>query len=317
MPFFNAAPYIGAAIRSILEQEFTDYEFLLLDDASEDESLSIARSFSDPRIHIFQHSENQGVVSARNLLLSKARGRYLAFFDADDLAFSQKFSRQVAYLETHPDISLLGSSVFLMDENGERTGQWRLGCGPETLRARMLFHNYLVNSSVVVRAEAIRPYTYEEGSDICEDYLMWWRILQTHQGANLPDCLCAYRLHSNSLTGGSEEKLRACENVVHLKILSDVGLKPTEQELTLHQHLRQVDLPLNLGSLRAAIRWIAKVSRAGQADGFIGPAAARRIALNRWAKVMKQCRRNPGAFLYGLLLLPKLIRMLILQSPGK
>ena len=317
MPFFNAAPFIGAAIQSILDQEFTDYELLILDDASEDESLHIARSFQDPRIHIFQHTENRGVVSSRNDLLSRVKGRYLAFFDADDLAFPKKFSRQIAYLEAHPDISLLGSSVTLIDENGTPTGRWRLGCGPEELRARMLFHNYLVNSAVVVRADAIRPYKYEAGSDICEDYLMWWRILQKHQGANLPDDLCAYRVHFNSLTGGNREKLYRCEQRVHRQILAEMGLQPTPTQLNIHHHLRQASLPANSKTLRATVEWIAELVLAGQKSGWIGGPAARHIAVNRWAKAMKQCRRKPGVFLYGLLLLPKLIRSLILQSAGK
>jgi hypothetical protein len=179
----------------------------------------------------------------------------------------------------------------------------------------MLFHNYLVNSAVVVRAAAIRSYSYEEGADICEDYLMWWRILQTGQGANLPDYLCSYRLHSTSLTGGRKEKLHRCEKQVHRKILADMGLAPTEAQLRIHHHLRQASLPLDRRSLRAAVDWIATLAVAGQKTGWIGKPAARYIALNRWAKIMKQCLRAPGALPYAILLLPKLIRMLNLQSP--
>ncbi len=317
MPFYNASPYLGAAIQSILNQHFTDYEFLLLDDASGDDSLHIASGFNDPRIRLTRHTENQGVVAARNTLLSQARGKYLAFFDADDLAVPEKFARQIEYLEAHPELSLLGSSVYLINGKGEKTGRWKLGCSSEKLRARMLFHNYLVNSAVVVRADAIRPFTFETGSDICEDYLMWWRVLKSHKGMNLPDFLCAYRQHPASLTGGGKEKLWACETRVHRFILNDIGLEPTEEELFLHRQLRQAAIAVRVASLPAIIHWIGKVAGAGQKAGLIGPVAARRIALNRWAKMMKHCLRRPGILLYGLLLLPKLIRMLIHPRPEK
>jgi glycosyltransferase involved in cell wall biosynthesis len=107
MPLCNAAPYVGEAIESLLNQTFKDFELIIIDDGSTDNSLEIARSFSEGKIRILKIDTNRGNVYTRNRGLLVMRGGYFAPFDADVIAFPDKFKMQLAFLEENPDFGLL------------------------------------------------------------------------------------------------------------------------------------------------------------------------------------------------------------------
>jgi glycosyltransferase involved in cell wall biosynthesis len=140
MPAFNCARTLSDAIHSILLQTFTDWELLILDDGSTDETVSIARTFSDPRIRIFTHRDNQGLPKRLNECIGLARGRYFARMDADDISYSKRLELQLAYLQAHPEVDLVGGSISIFFGAGRLQG-WRPAklshasiCGPVTSR---------------------------------------------------------------------------------------------------------------------------------------------------------------------------------------
>jgi glycosyltransferase involved in cell wall biosynthesis len=114
MPVYNAERYVGAAIRSVLDQTFTDFEFLIVNDGSTDGTVEVLKSFEDPRIRII-HQENQGCYPARNRAIAEARGEYLANMDADDQILPTKFEKQIGYLEAHPEVVLVGTKTYECD----------------------------------------------------------------------------------------------------------------------------------------------------------------------------------------------------------
>jgi glycosyltransferase involved in cell wall biosynthesis len=140
MPAFNCARTLSDAIHSILLQTFTDWELLIVDDGSTDETVSIARSFSDPRIRVFTRSDNQGLPTRLNECVGLARGQYFARMDADDVSYSKRLELQLAYLRAHPEIDLVGGSISIFLGAGHLQG-WRPAklshasiCGPVTSR---------------------------------------------------------------------------------------------------------------------------------------------------------------------------------------
>jgi len=140
MPVFNCARTLPDTIHSILLQTFTDWELLILDDGSTDETLSIARSFRDPRIRIFTRRDNQGLPARLNECIGLARGRYFARMDADDISYPQRLELQLAYLKDHPEVDLVGGSISIFLGAGQLRG-WRPArlshasiCGPVTSR---------------------------------------------------------------------------------------------------------------------------------------------------------------------------------------
>ncbi len=124
MCVYNAAPYLSAAIQSILDQTYPDFEFLIINDGSTDESREIISSYADSRIRVIDQ-QNLGLTKSLNRGLDSARGDYIARMDADDVSFSDRLSRQVAYLDTNPEITVLGGGVETIDCQGNRMAEVR------------------------------------------------------------------------------------------------------------------------------------------------------------------------------------------------
>src|SRR5664279_4302143 len=118
MPVYNAADYIGEAIDSVLQQTFTDFELLIINDGSTDSTTQVIRSFNDARIILIDHPVNHGIAAALNTGLSKAKANYIARFDADDICFPGRLQEQTNFLDNHPDYVLTGSDAEYISENG-------------------------------------------------------------------------------------------------------------------------------------------------------------------------------------------------------
>ena len=116
MPAYNAENYIREAIDSILAQTFRDFEFLIIDDGSTDHTVEIIRSYSDSRIRLYQNERNMGVAATLNRGLDLARGEYIARMDADDISLPERFAKQAAYMDAHPDVAVCGSNIILFSE---------------------------------------------------------------------------------------------------------------------------------------------------------------------------------------------------------
>lgn len=298
MPVFNGERYIRESIASILGQTYTDFELIIVNDGSTDDTASIVREFKDPRIRFIHRENNKGVVYSRNEVLDAARGDILAFFDADDLAHPDKFWLQIDFLQKHPGIAIVGTRAFRIGPEGDRLGSWPLHGHPEKIRARMLFHNAFVNSSVVFRNETLSGLRCTKGMAPCEDYLLWWQMMKQGQAHILNKTLTRYRVHPASLTGAFPDTLHSCDRIVTRMILEDAGLQPTEVELSTHLALKYGRRIVSVKELKTLRNWLVRLAR----EQIIVPGRIMRITLlNRWAKVVYLCRSNPILMLRAIL----------------
>ncbi|MBS1665716.1 MAG: glycosyltransferase family 2 protein, partial [Bacteroidetes bacterium] len=124
MPAYNAGKYIGAAVNSVLAQTFTDFELLIVDDGSEDDTAAVVREYGDGRIRMVRQ-ERGGVSMALNRGLEEARGEYICRFDADDICFPQRLERQVRFLDEHAGYVIVGSDAEYISEDGEHLFHFR------------------------------------------------------------------------------------------------------------------------------------------------------------------------------------------------
>lgn len=196
MSVFNAEWHLADAIRSILDQTFTDFEFLIVDDGSRDGSAKIMDAFAaaDSRIRVIRQ-ENRGLIASLNRMLDEARAPLVARMDADDISLPTRFERQVAFLNEHADHAVVGTNTHELDEQGtifECTDLHPLD-HPSIARA-MEHRSPICHPSVMMRRDAILavggyrlPYVH------CEDYDLWLRLLERTRLANLPDRLLLYR----------------------------------------------------------------------------------------------------------------------------
>ncbi len=201
MPAFNAAGYIGEAIRSVLAQTFRNFELLVVNDGSTDDTEAIVRSFVDPRI-VIVNQENRGVAAALNTGLVYARAEYIARFDADDLCLPHRLDVQLAFMERHPEYQVVGSAAEYMDVHGHFLFNHEPPAFSST-QLRELGYDIcpFLHSSVMFRKEAVMENGgYSEHAYLFEDHFLWRNILNEHPCANLPEVLMKVRLNPESVT---------------------------------------------------------------------------------------------------------------------
>lgn len=206
LPAFNAEKFVGEAIESILAQDFTDFELIVIDDGSTDGTLEIMRSFDDERVRVVSNSENLGVVKTCNIGIAESRGGYIARQDADDISLPTRLGKQVAYLETHPEVALLGTARKTMLPDGKVKAH-KLRLRNPTFED-LLERNCFVHGSVMIRKAVVEAVGgYDELFRFAEDYEFWLRIAKQYATANLPEPLYVLRRHSSRTTWGAAQNM--------------------------------------------------------------------------------------------------------------
>lgn len=202
MPAYNAQRYLKPAIRSILAQTFTDFEFIIIDDGSVDRTAEIVRSFRDPRIRLLENGQNRGIVDTLNRGLEAAQGRYIARMDADDKAYPQRFARQFAFMEAHPEVAIAGSCVRKIDSFGLPFEREELPTDHDGILAALFVGGgYVIrHPSFLGRTEVIRAIGgYRKEAEWSEDWDLYVRASKAGQLANIPEVLLDYRFHGKSV----------------------------------------------------------------------------------------------------------------------
>ncbi len=208
MPVYNAAPFLRKAIDSVLAQTYSNFQLLLINDGSTDESESIIRSYSDKRI-LYHTQQNSGVAATLNRAVGMAASRYIWRHDADDISLPDKLAKQVAFLESHPDYALCACQVAFMTESGKVAWNYKqpndsIFKGREFLEVkRQDFNPYspITHGTVLIRTDVMKGLGgYRKEFITGEDVDLWLRLIQQYKAAVLNECLSLHRLSARSAT---------------------------------------------------------------------------------------------------------------------
>ncbi|MBL7131186.1 MAG: glycosyltransferase [Candidatus Omnitrophica bacterium] len=201
MSVYNGRNYLRDAIKSILRQTWSDFELLIINDGSSDNSGEIISSFDDPRIRLVENPVNVGLTKCLNRGLKLAKSNLIARQDADDISLPNRLAHQLSYLESHPDIVLLGTWVKVVDENSKVLRDTCSPIKPFVLKWRMLFSNQIVHSSVMFRLDKIWQLGgYDDSLAYSQDYDLWLRVMTKHRISLLPEILVHRREHANDIS---------------------------------------------------------------------------------------------------------------------
>jgi glycosyltransferase involved in cell wall biosynthesis len=197
MAAYNGGALIEETVASVLAQDLPDFELIVVDDASTDDTLARLRALTDPRIRVIAAPVNGGPVVARNMAFAVARGRYIVGLDQDDLCHRTRFSTQVAWLEAHPEAVLVASAVELLESGSVRSPLSPLRTTPALIDWRLQFGNPLVWSSVMIRADALRRLAVFERPQClyAEDFDLYHRLSAHGTLARIDQPLLTYRIH--------------------------------------------------------------------------------------------------------------------------
>ncbi|GGF26353.1 glycosyltransferase family 2 protein [Flavobacterium limi] len=199
-PTYNAEKYIRQTLQSVLDQSYQNWEMILADDASNDETVTIIEEFTqkDNRIKLFKLPENQGNGFARNAALEKATGKYIAYLDADDLWFPEKLEKQIQFLKTN-NLHFTFSFYHSIDEEGNNLNRKVESPNPLTYK-QLFFCNYVGNLTAIYDADYFGKIILET-SQKRQDWRIWLTILKQIKIAKpVPESLAFYRIRKNSVS---------------------------------------------------------------------------------------------------------------------
>ena len=214
MPIYKTNPeHLKEAIESVLNQTFTDFEFLILDDCPNDNREDIVKSFQDTRINYLKNDKNSGITSSRNKLIELAKGKYLAVMDHDDISLAERFEEQIKVLDAHPEIGVVGCWV-------ERFPNIKIAKYPENNKD---IEQYLMQGCAVAHTAAMirksiltdNNIRYEAEFSPSEDYRLWCMLIGKTQFYNIPKVLMKYRIHDNNTTKTQCDKMNTATDAIH------------------------------------------------------------------------------------------------------
>ena len=197
MSVYNGEKYLSEAIESVLNQTLTDFEFIMVNDGSTDDSLKIIKSYDDKRVRLIDNETNIGLTRSLNKAIEQARGEFVARQDADDVSLPGRFEEQVRYFERHPETALLGTGIYIIDEGGKVLGKKAAPANPgdSLLQANRFNHGSTMFKSAVVRKLG----GYNELLRYCQDYELWLRMAKSHEVRNLKQGLYKLRSHDENI----------------------------------------------------------------------------------------------------------------------
>jgi glycosyltransferase involved in cell wall biosynthesis len=233
MAVHNGERFLQRALDSLLAQTGQQFDVIVIDDGSTDATATILAQTRDPRFSVHRNPENIGLTRSLNRGLHLARGDYLARLDADDVALPIRLGTQMAFLDQHPGVGIVGSSCEVMDEEDRLVTVYEYPKTHTAIRWRQFFDSGFCHSSVMLRRSVLEQYQlrYDERLVCAQDFDLWTRLLRHTRGATLGTPLVRWRDHANSVTSlHREQQVSIASEVVRRELSSLLG-RPIEGAL--------------------------------------------------------------------------------------
>ena len=266
MSVYNSEHFVRKAIDSILNQSYPDFEFIIVDDASTDQTSSILRTYQDPRIIILRNRTNRGLTVSLNAAIKVSKGQYLARQDGDDISNINRLDRQVSYMDAHNNVAVLGTTTEWIDSEDNVYYIWNQPTDHPFLQQTLFAYCCLVHGSVMCRSDVIKANQgYDTKLRTAQDYDLWLRVSEASDIACLPDVLYYYRRHNDMSSIQSKEEQdrnanKALKNAICRRdyyarqvLLSNRGALPLTISLMSRKKLAQRFVWWSSGA-----RWVSK-----------------------------------------------------------
>lgn len=266
MPVYNREQYLKESIESILNQTFTDFEFIIVDDQSTDSSWQIIQEYAakDSRIIAVKNNGKKGCYSARNCGHRLAKGKYIAVMDSDDIALPQRLQTQFDFMEQHPYIGVCGSWATTFGDENNIVKPWHTH---EKIREVNFFFCAMVHPTVIFRHKDNIVYS-EEGLS-SQDYELYSRKINELKFANIPKVLLLYRVHKNQIGIAKKAEQDNNANNIRIRNLETIGINLSEEEKHIYSKLFNKSFyPKNKEELLLAIEMLNNISINGAKFGY-------------------------------------------------
>lgn len=234
MSVYNSEKYLEKAIDSILNQTYTNLEFIIIDDSSTDKSLEIITSYYDQRIVLVQNEVNLGLTKSLNKGIRLATGKYIARMDSDDISLPLRLEKQVLFMQQHPDIDICGTWYTTFEEHKYLQ---KLPLTHEQIKSDLLFYTPIAHPTILMKKNIFKKHQYPENFLNAQDYALWIELINEYKFSNLPESLLMYRTHLKqaSIAEGTVQKELAIKAL--LLLLGKIDYNISQKSITIHKHL--------------------------------------------------------------------------------
>lgn len=262
MATYNGEQFLAEAIESVLDQTYRNFEFIIVDDGSTDNTAQIIKAFEDDRIKYVRKEKNSGIADSLNLGISIAKGKYIARIDDDDVCMSNRFEKQVAILEKREEVILCTSNVILNKDTINKLEEEV----HEDIKMQLLFNNAIVHPTVMIRKEVLLKHKYNPKKVPSEDYDLWSRLIWEGEFYKIREPLIFYRYHKLSETSQRRKEQLLLNVNISKFMFHKLGIKnlPDNEE-----HIRILashDYSISGKKLPNLINWFRKLKQANAND---------------------------------------------------
>lgn len=291
MPVHNGEAYLSEAVDSILRQSLRDFELLIVDDASTDESVGIIERYKDPRIRLLRSSERLKLSGVLNLGLDNARGDYVARMDADDISLPRRLEIQVRHMNRHPEIGMCGTWIRYFGGPSRAVLKRPVGC--EEIRAFTLVDTPFAHPTVMLRRSMMDQHQlrFDCSYHPTEDFELWTRAMCCFPVENLPQVLLRYRVHGQSLTGSDWSKMDEQAVRVIQRQFHALDLETTPDTLRFHRELCMGRLSMSVEALNKANNWLQQILWANAQARVFDPYALANVLGDVWFRACMHAAR--------------------------
>lgn len=233
LPNYNNGAYLQESIGTLLNQSFTDFEVIIVDDASADNSVEVIKSIKDQRIRLIQKETNSGIVDALNLAIENSTGKYMIRMDGDDLSLPGRFETLVTYMEQHPEVGVCSSKLQCF---GARNNIVNANTNPKKLRAGLIHGVTTPHATCIYRKSFFDKHQvrYRNNFPHMEDYDLFFRIKNLTTYGHIPTIFYMYRIYDKNVTVLNKDKRRGTSIRFYGQVIEELGIEPSEENSLLH-----------------------------------------------------------------------------------
>ncbi len=285
--FNTPEEYLREAIESVLNQTYIDFEFIIIDDCSTDNSLEIIKTYKDERIVVLENDENLGITKSLNRGLKIAKGEYIARMDADDICLPERFEKQVEYLKCNPEVVVCGTGVELFGDGADVHNE-KIVCKTipqkDDFQINLLFGNHtnIIHPTAMFNREILvsNNIEYDERYMYAQDYRMWVSCSSVGECANVPQVLLKYRVHKKAVSTHKKDIQNECARNIMAEQLSWL-------DLTLPGNWEEIHFGFLIGRKKYNIeykKWIENIISNNKKYKIYNPQKLEKTLWGKWVE---------------------------------
>lgn len=279
MPIYKGDKYLSEAVDSILNQTFSDFEFIIICDDPSDETRYLLDKYrqKDSRMKV-HYQEKQGLVNSLNKGISLSKGEYIVRMDADDISLPNRLIKQVKFMDENPEVGISGTAVKTF---GDELHVWKYPCDHDTIVCNMLFQCSIAHPTVIVRKSIFcqNRFSYHENESYAEDYGLWIRTAKVTKLANIPDILLYYRFHASNTNRHAQKDM---SDEMRLSQIRQLGISPTKLESEIHEAISDFRYEKSEEFIHSAKSWLEKLQAANSKMSIYPEPAFSKVLANNW-----------------------------------